>query len=210
MQQSTDSQAIKESIKLVQQLLNRYAEKSDSFESDTVTALHLSCVSDYSSIIDCFYLLEDTELAKDYIRRNGLGSFEDQKDFGLVYLKFYGLMNACYIQQQAIIVCTEKLQLAIDLTNIKSSQIIQYRNDFAAHSPNRGRGGATHSYILDRFGLLEGRVAGYTANSPSGLVFRDVTLANLLSEWDAALQPALNSICTRIATSAQNILNEEV
>lgn len=209
MQQSNNAQAIKENISLVRQLLSRCAEQFNPFESRIVSVLQLACISDYSSIIDCFYLFEDTELAKDHARRSGLGTLKDQEDFGLVYLKFYGLMNACYLQQQAILVCTDKLQLKTDLTQIKSNQIIQYRNDFAAHSPNRGRGQSEHSFILDRFGLLEGRVAGYTANSCSGLVFRGASLVNLLSEWDTAFQSALESVCTRIATLIQMAYNEE-
>ena len=192
---------ISDSIREVRQLLSRCAEQFVCFVTEIVRVLGLPSIADYSSIIDCFYTFEDTELAKDHIRSNGLAAAAGQHDFGLVYLKFYGLMNACSLQQQAVIVCNEKLTLATDLARVNASPLIQYRNDFAAHSPNRERGKAEHSYILDRFGLLEGRVAGYSSNAPTGFAPKDAKLLDLLSEWDDSLAEALAPVCQRIASS---------
>lgn len=193
---------IASSISQVRRLLSRCAEQFNSFDTEIVRVLGLTSIADYSFIIDCFYLFEDTELAKDHVRSNGLGTTADQRDLGLVYLKFYGLMNACYLQQQAVIVCNRKLALATDLSRVNASPLIQFRNDFAAHSPNRGRGQTEHSFILDRFGLLEGRIAGYSSNAPAGFSSKDSRLLNLLSEWDEtfleALQPVTNTISSRV------------
>lgn len=199
MYDKNTAQFIEQNIRLVRRLLSRCAETLDNFNSDIVRILQLGCIGDYSSIIDCFYLFEDTELAKDHIRREGLATMSDQANFGLVYLKFYGLMNACYLQQQGIIVCAERLQLKIDLKAVKENELIQFRNDFGAHSPNRGRRSSEHSFILDRFGLLEGRVSGYSSNSPSGLSFRNGRLDYLLSEWDEVFYQVLNSVSIHIS-----------
>jgi hypothetical protein len=193
-------QAITEHVGRVRRLLSRCAETLTAFDTEIIQILRLTNIGDYASVIDCFYLFEDTELAKSYVRQNGIGTMPDQARFGLVYLKFYGLMNACYLQQQAVLVCTGKLQLHTDLSHVKSSRIVQYRNDFAAHSPNRGSGRAEHSYILDRFGLLEGRVSGYTSNSAGGAVFRDAELHELLAEWDDCFLRVLSPVCDHITS----------
>jgi hypothetical protein len=192
------SSRITERIHTVRRLLSRCAEQFTSFDAEIVRILGLQSSDDYSSIIDCFYTFEDTELAKDYIRRNGLAIAKDQQEFGLVYLKFYGFMNACYLQQQAVIVCNERLSLATDLARLNAPPLIQFRNDFAAHSPNRGRGRSEHSYILDRFGLLEGRVSGYSSNAPTGVAFKDAMLVDLLSDWDGCFLEALTPVCQHI------------
>lgn len=192
---------IADSIHEVRRLLSRCAEQFASFDSEIVRVLGLRSIADYSFIIDCFYTFEDTEMAKNHVRSNGLGAADDQHDFGLVYLKFYGLMNACYLQQQAVIVCNEKLRLKTDLARVNASPLIQYRNDFAAHSPNRGRGETEHSYILDRFGLLEGHVAGYSSNTPTGFAPKAAKLLDLLNEWDDCFAEALAPVCQHIARS---------
>lgn len=192
---------IADPIREVRRLLSRCAEQFVSFDAEIVRVLGLRSIADYSSIIDCFYTFEDTELAKGHVRSNGLSAADGQNDFGLVYLKFYGLMNACYLQQQAVIVCTERLGLATDLVRVNASPLIQYRHDFAAHSPNRGKGKAEHSYILDRFGLLEGRVSGYSSNAPTGFTPKDAKLLDLLSEWDNSFAEVLAPVCQRIANS---------
>lgn len=47
----------------------------------------------YNSIIDSFYLLEDTQLAKhSFLERN------QSLSFGELYLYFYGVLNAIYMQ----------------------------------------------------------------------------------------------------------------
>lgn len=171
---------------------------SANFDAEIVRVLDLLDIRAYGHVIDSFYLFEDTELAKDHIRANPMG-----RDFGLVYLKFYGVMNACYLQQQAAIVCSKSLKLQIDLGPLLSARVVQFRNDFAAHSPNRGRGADLHSFILDKFGLAQGRVSGYSSNAPDGFVSRDAKLTDLVSEWDVVLEPVLgvisNTIETRIA-----------
>lgn len=198
MQLQTTASAIDGQVSRVRRLLSRCAEKFTSFDAEIVRILHLCSRDDYGSVIDCFYLFEDTELAKSYVRQHGIGTSADKSNFGLVYLTFYGLMNACYLQQQAILVCTKKLKLDTDLTHIEASRIIQFRNDFAARSPNRKGGSPEHSYILDRFGLVEDRVAGYSSNSTDGLVFRNAALTELLTEWDECFFSALSPIAEHI------------
>ncbi|WP_295033696.1 hypothetical protein [Shewanella sp.] len=177
------------------------SEVAESFESDTknlVTFLNVADENAYSSVIDSFYLLEDTQLAKH--------SFCDEdfikESFGKLYLMFYGVLNSCYMQQQAILVICQKLMIEQNIPEIKNIEVVAYRNDFAAHSSNRGRGKSEHSFILNRLALREGKVKGYTGNLETDCIFRDADIISLISEWDLVLERQLELIATRL-------LNEE-
>jgi hypothetical protein len=170
----------------------------DPFDSEIQRILNLSNDRDYGFIIDSYYLFEDTEAAKSFVRANGLCPPGIRDDIGLVYLKFYGVMNACYLQHEAIVVCARKLGLHIDKDVLSSNSLIVHRNDFAAHSPNRGRGDEAHSFILDRFRLRAGEVAGYSSNAPGGIKFRDAKIDDLLNDWDTTFLPVLERVSEAI------------
>jgi hypothetical protein len=190
----TTTRTIAEWVEVTRKALGRCATKLENFDDDIKSILGLSGDGDYSFIIDSYYLFEDTDLALEEIRKSGVGSFDDRHNFGSVYLRFYGFMAACYLQQQAAIACVKTLDLTIDLHGVKNSPIIELRNDFAAHAPNRGSGSNQHSFILDRFGLLEGKVAGYSSNAPGGFLSRDAKIDELISLWDVTFLEVLGAI----------------
>jgi hypothetical protein len=189
---------IQRHIALVRAALHQCSGSLEPFDAEIRRVLSLKTEGDYGFIIDSYYLFEDTERAKEYVRINGLSKPGDHGEIGLAYLKFYGVMNACYMQNEATLVCARKLEVEVDRIALSNSPLIVYRNDFAAHSPNRGRGEDSHSFILDRFGLTEGRVAGYSSNSPGGFKSRDAPIQQLLSDWDAVLLPALRTVSETI------------
>jgi len=191
---------IQQQVAQVRAALHQCSCSLEPFDAEIRRVLSLKARGDYGFIIDSYYLFEDTEHAKEYVRVNGLSKPSDRSEIGLAYLKFYGVMNACYMQHEAALVCARKLEVEVDKKRLSSSPLIAYRNDFAAHSPNRGKGEDSHSFILDRFGLTEGRVAGYSSNSPGGLKFRDAPIKQLLSEWDAVLLPALRTVSESIVS----------
>lgn len=191
---------IQRQVAQVRAALHQCSCSLEPFDTEIRRVLSLKAEGDYGFIIDSYYLFEDTERAKEYVRTNGLSPPGDRSEIGLAYLKFYGVMNACYMQHEATLVCARKLEVEVDRNSLTSSPLIVYRNDFAAHSPNRGRGEDSHSFILDRFGLTEGRVAGYSSNSPEGIKFRDAPIQQLLSDWDAVLLPALRTISETIVS----------
>jgi len=80
--------------------------------------LLLKAQGDYGFIIDSYYLFEDTERAKTYIRENGLSNHGDRSEIGLAYLKFYGVMNACYMQHEATPICARKLGVEVDRNSL--------------------------------------------------------------------------------------------
>ena len=80
-------------------------------------------------------------------------------------------------------------------------KIISYRNDFSAHSSNRGRGESEHSFILDRHAMKQGKLKGYTANHQTGCVFKDANINELIESWDTALEEQLKIVSRKVLIS---------
>lgn len=174
--------------------ISKVAEDFSSETNDLVTFLGVADKNAYSSVIDSLYLLEDTQLAKhDFGQVNFI-----KESFGKLYLMFYGVLNSCYMQQQAILVICQKLGIKDYIPEIKNIEVVAFRNDFSAHSPNRGRGKSEHSFILDRHAMREAKVQGYTANHETGIVFREANINSLISNWDLVLERQLELIVERV------------
>jgi hypothetical protein len=185
---------------LVHQIRRAISEVAQEFDSTTQDLIDFVAVDDdraYNSLIDSFYLLEDTQLAKHAFLKESLAT----NNFGRLYLLYYGVLNACYMQQQALLVLCEKLGIKKNIEAIKNSELVQYRNDFSAHSSNRGRGKAEHSYILDRHALQNGKLEGFSSNHMEGDVFRNASIFQLLEEWDRVLESQMKIVSKRILGS---------
>lgn len=148
----------------------------------------------YNFVLDAFYLLEDTQLAKASFRN---ADFQNT-DFSTLYLLYYGLLNACYMQQQAILVLCRELGVTDGLEPIKTTEIVSFRNSFPAHSPNRGRGDDRHSFILDRHAMRIGRVERYSSNHASGHFYLQANIFQLLNDWDESHEEVFELIGERV------------
>lgn len=105
------------------------------------------------------------------------------------------------MQQQAILVICQKLKIEEHIDDVKNIEIVAYRNDFSAHSSNRGRGKSEHSYILDRHAMRKAKIKGYTANHETGSVFKDANINNLITNWNVVLERQLGLIATKLSSS---------
>lgn len=181
-------------IHVIRREISDVATDFNSTDMDLVKFIEVENIEDYNSVIDSLYLLEDTQLSK-----HTFSTFEFfNMDFGHLYLLFYGVLNACYMQQQAILVLSKKLQTNENKSIIKKATIFEYRNNFSAHSSNRGYGENEHSFILDRHAMYEGKVKGYSSNHKDGYIFKEAKISALINNWDCILESQLNIICKRI------------
>lgn len=179
----------------IRTIISDVATEFDTKDEDLYSLVDVDNGDDYYSIIDSLYLLEDTELAKDSFKSSSLNS----DDYGLLYLLFYGVLNAAYMQQQATIVICQKMNLTENLKLLKEPAIFDFRNSFAAHSANRGgRGIKNHSFILDRHELARGNISGYSANHDSGFKSQDSNIYNLLDKWDKVLSKQLKQVLLKV------------
>lgn len=84
-------------IKLIRSIFSECSINSEDFDTEIKEYLKLNNAHDYSAIIDSMYLLEDTQLAKQSIRKFGLSGRVKDVDDGDLYLRTYGILNACYM-----------------------------------------------------------------------------------------------------------------
>ena len=124
-------------------------------------------------------------------------------EFGHLYLLFYGVLNACYMQQQAILVISKKLGINKNIDDIKSARVFEYRNSFSAHSSNRGYNENEHSFILNRHAMREGKVEGYSLNHKSGQIFKEAYIHKLIDSWNIVLEKQIVLIRNRILNHEQ-------
>ncbi|TCV20616.1 hypothetical protein [Vibrio crassostreae] len=182
---------------IISQIRDGISEVAEGYCSETKDLVHFLGVNDeseYHSVMDSLILLEDTQLAKDEFIKVDLIN----EPIGKLYLVFYGVLNSCYMQQQAILVMSNKLNIDQYKSEIKDVDVVAYRNDFSAHSPNRGRGKSEYSFMLDRFAMREAKVKGYTANHQTGDVFREANIYDLISEWDLILERQLVLVADKL------------
>ncbi|WP_438464089.1 hypothetical protein [Marinomonas sp. PE14-40] len=185
---------IDELICEIRESISDVFEEFDSTAQDLIRFLKVTDEKSYHSIIDSFYLLEDTQLAKHEFSQIDLS----KESNGKLYLFFYGVLNSCYMQQQAILVICEKLGISENINEIRAVNVVAYRNDFSAHSPNRGRGKSEHSFIFNRLAMRQGKVMGYSDNHESGTVFREAEISILISDWNLLLVKQLELISSLI------------
>jgi hypothetical protein len=176
-------------IESIREMISDVAIETDK-DDDLYHIVSVTNSNDYNSVIDSLYLLEDTQLAK-------IAFTSRQKSllFGELYLYFYGVLNAVYMQQQSIFVLLRKMNIDFKPKELRNCKIFEIRNSFAAHGANRGgRDEKEHSFILDRHALQSGKINGYSANHQSGFTSHDTDIVELLSEWDEVFAKHLYDI----------------
>jgi hypothetical protein len=105
------------------------------YKTELTKKLKFEKETDFELLRACIDLLEDTQNAIEEVYEFGLKTKLPSQ--GEMYLRLYGVLNACYLQQGAII----DLIRLFNLTNqkkikekLKSSNIIQFRNKIGSHT----------------------------------------------------------------------------
>jgi len=185
-------------IKLSRKVISKCFEAFVDFNNDIVEFLGVSDIDSYHFIIDSYYLLEDTQLAKQNFTEFGTTGPTKYENLGEVYLRVYGVLNACYLQQQSIVEMCDKLNIQIDKKEIKELLLFDLRNTFASHTVSRGYKDNKRSYILDRYSLLSGQLKGYSLNHKSKRDYKDADIVEEILKWDALLASYLKNITRQV------------
>jgi len=190
-------------VKFARKLLSKCSCLFDDFDCEIVKFLKITDIDAYGFIIDSYYLLEDTQLAKENYKRFGPTGPTKYENFGEVYLRVYGVLNACYQQQQAILQLCEKLGVKADVKEIKEFTLFDLRNTFASHTVSRGYNKNKCSYILDRHSLIEGKLEGYSSNHKSAIDFKKANIEEEINKWDILLASYLNKVSKILAEATE-------
>ena len=127
----------------------------DRNEEKTITqALKLQEEIDWSFIATALDVIGDTNLAVQYFLDNGFEVNNNQISDGEKYLHLYGVLNATYLQQEAIKVLCEKFHMKNG--NLwKQSKIREIRNKIGSHSSDYKNG--KESYVV-----IRNSISGFT------------------------------------------------
>lgn len=113
----------------------------DEIETKIKRKLKFQSEFDIIRFRSCIDLIEDTEKAVIHYSYFGLEKFKAEigKDFGEIYLKLYGILNAVYLQINSIIEVYEicKIQQKNEIiSQFKSHKIFELRNIMGSHTVN--------------------------------------------------------------------------
>lgn len=134
---------IEKEVHILRAILGELAKKNLNKEIDFIEEVrNYFCFQNsdsWAQFLNACYVLEDTELAKSYYRRNGFQKGHEEDAIGYNYLILYGLLNAVYQQKWALISLVElfKIPNKKDIVHqLSETQAIHLRNKIASHSSN--------------------------------------------------------------------------
>lgn len=128
--------------------------KNLSTDQNVQKALRLNKRADWDVICTALDVIGDTTLAINNFLEFGLEGYTDRDDFGEIYLRLYGVLNATYLQQFAILSLykrfnLDKLKEVID--SLKNPKVFELRNKLGAHSTNyKNKEDLPESYVINR------------------------------------------------------------
>ena len=128
--------------------------KNFNSNKDVKQTLRLNKREDWSFICSALDVIGDTTLAISNFLESGLEGQTDGNDFGEKYLRLYGVLNATYLQQFAIVGLYKKCNLTDPkdvIEKFKKLKIFELRNKLGAHSTEYSVGnGQVESYVIVR------------------------------------------------------------
>ena len=187
-------------IKLNRKIMDALTSlSSEEFKEKVQKIFNLSSFDEYNFILDAFYLLEDTQLSKRSFETFGLKGPSNNEGFGERYLRMYGIMNACYLQKEALLQIIKKTNSKINEKRIHKLEIFNYRKIFASHTTNVNHNKCQKSYILNRFALKNDRLEGYSStNENANIETKNASIEDLINEWNILLIEELNKFTTEL------------
>jgi len=164
--------------------------------------------SDWNMLCSAMDLLEDTECAKENYLKFGLSGPTKYNEVGEKYLRLYGILNAIYLQKDAII----SLLKYCDLPNIKKEKefienikIVKFRHIAGSHTLNykdysNKNSSNKNSYLITRMSLDYG-----TISFRSGDKFEEINLKEALFEYNKLIGEKIFIIVKFLVKSLQDI-----
>jgi hypothetical protein len=118
---------------------------------------------------------EDTDLAIDAYLSS------DRRSAGDLYLEIFGVLQAVFVQQDAIAHLAEALDITLDLDGYpRLKEIRDARNDIVGHPTSRKNGTSFHSLVRMHMGREEAQVSSAYSNGRSE--FRKLDLSGLIGD----------------------------
>ena len=200
---------LSEYIDLFRDLVNSRVQRvipdtgDEDYPSLIKKSLKLNKVSDWSFICTAMDIVGDCNLSFENFLKFGLDGPTRIKDYGEKYLRLYGLLNATYIQQQAILNLFTLCQLPNPKTckkKIENLSIRTVRHQIGAHANDylNPESQTLESFVPTRM-TLGGFYLQYINNN--NFEFSEVNLKVALEEHIHLMSESLDSIYVKLTCS---------
>lgn len=186
---------------LINDKAQRHNGGSESFDLFIQRSLKLNKVSDWSFICSSMDIINDSLLGIENFIRFGIGGPTKYDDLGEKYIRLYGVLNATYIQQQALL-NLYRISNAPDLKKaegqVNSLAIREVRHKLGAHSVDYSNRETSQieSFVPVRFSLGGMRCEYYNNNNLSS---SSVDLEAALREHVSQMNDMYCSIYEKLA-----------
>lgn len=153
-------------------------------------------------LCSCMDVIEDSELA---IAAYSEGNFRESD--GDKLLVIYGLLQALFLQQDAVINLCESLKIHETIDNYPKLKVIrEIRNDSIGHPTKRnGRKGQPNSYnFISRFSLTYGGFELYSNYSNGQSETKNVLIPKLIADQRKYISEILNSVINKLNEEKMN------
>ncbi len=142
---------------LQKDILSEFAQKwngknnETTFRNDVKKLYGFEKEFGWNILLNSFYVIDDTELAKISFKQFELQGPSRHPDIGEKYLRLYGILNAIYQQKLAVENLLEIHKVSNKkelLKQLSESKIIELRNKIGAHSTNfkTGKEDSEHNF----------------------------------------------------------------
>lgn len=133
-------------------------------------------------------VIEDCDLAMDAYINGEFGENDGEK-----YLRLYGVLQALFVQQDAVVTLCESLGLSNNLTSHpKLREIRDVRNDSIGHPTKRGNSKSYH--FISRDNITKSRFQLISDYGNNQTTFRDISVIDLLREQRKYLSEILKNV----------------
>jgi len=137
-----------------------FKNEKEDFLPHVQACLRLNKPEDWNYILASEDILEDSNTAISNFLKFGMSGPTKYNELGEKYLRLYGVLNASYLQQQAILnlykffQCSDTKKLRDQFNSLK---IIELRHKLASHSANYNDQGSgdMHVFVPVRFELVD-------------------------------------------------------
>jgi len=150
----------------------------------------------WSQLCSCLDVIEDSQLAID-----AYSTVEFGKSDGANYLALYGLLQALFLQQDAVINLCESLKIAETIDNYpRLKEIREIRNDSIGHPTkrNRRKDKSTSYHFISRPSLCSNSLTLLSCYSDGKNEFKDITISDLIADQKEYISKILESIITKL------------
>ncbi|QLG46895.1 hypothetical protein [Costertonia aggregata] len=162
----------------------------------------------WNILLNAFYVIDDTELAKKSFKEFDLQGPSRHRDIGERYLRLYGLLNATYQQKLAVENLLEIHKVEKKKEHIKKltdSELIIIRNKIGAHSANflSTRDDSEHKfdvYEISRPELERGKIRLLRNQND----FENYDLEKAINEFNELVEEILSIVIAKVISKIFN------